>query len=104
MTTSRSSTTSSASTAASGWALPATTCSGPVVDLAGLAGVPAEKIAEEQDGDDEAQEGSSLRVVVAALLVNIAIALFKFVAAALSRSTGMLAEALHSLADTGNQI
>ncbi|HEX8951029.1 MAG TPA: cation diffusion facilitator family transporter [Polyangia bacterium] len=45
-----------------------------------------------------------LRVVVAALAVNIAIAVFKFIAAALSRSSAMLAEACHSTADTANQI
>lgn len=44
------------------------------------------------------------RVVVAALLVNVAIAACKFAAAALSRSTAMLAEACHSLADSANQI
>lgn len=47
---------------------------------------------------------SGSRVVVAALAVNIAIAVFKFVAAGLSRSTAMLAEAFHSSADTANQI
>jgi cation diffusion facilitator family transporter len=41
--------------------------------------------------------------VVAALLGNGAIALTKFVMAFLSRSTAMMAEAFHSLADTGNQ-
>jgi cation diffusion facilitator family transporter len=49
-------------------------------------------------------EGGGQRVVVAALLVNLAIAVCKFVAAALSRSTAMLAEACHSLADTANQL
>jgi cation diffusion facilitator family transporter len=44
------------------------------------------------------------RVVVAALAVNLAIAISKFAAAALSRSSAMLAEACHSLADTANQI
>jgi cation diffusion facilitator family transporter len=44
------------------------------------------------------------QVVVAALLINLAIAAFKFVAAALSRSSAMLAEAFHSLTDTANQI
>jgi cation diffusion facilitator family transporter len=44
------------------------------------------------------------RVVIAALLINVAIAGFKFVAAGFSRSTAMLAEACHSLADTANQI
>jgi cation diffusion facilitator family transporter len=49
-------------------------------------------------------EGGSLRVVIAALAVNIAIAVVKFVAAFFSRSSAMLAEACHSLADTANQI
>ncbi len=43
------------------------------------------------------------KVVVAALLGNVAIALCKFAAAFLSGSTATLAEAVHSLADTGNQ-
>jgi cation diffusion facilitator family transporter len=44
------------------------------------------------------------RVVYAALLVNVAIAAVKFVAAFFSRSSAMLAEACHSLADTANQV
>jgi cation diffusion facilitator family transporter len=43
------------------------------------------------------------KVVIAALLGNLGIALAKFVAARLSGSTAMLAEGVHSLADTGNQ-
>jgi cation diffusion facilitator family transporter len=43
------------------------------------------------------------KVVVAALAGNVAIAVCKFAAAYLSRSTSTLAEAVHSLADTGNQ-
>ena len=49
-------------------------------------------------------KGGGKGVVIAALAVNVAIALFKFVAAALSRSSAMLAEACHSTADTCNQI
>ena len=49
-------------------------------------------------------EGGSLRVVVAALVINILIAAFKLVAALISRSSAMLAEAGHSFADTTNQI
>ncbi len=45
----------------------------------------------------------SRKVVMAALLGNTAIAAFKFAAALLSHSTATLAEAVHSLADTGNQ-
>jgi cation diffusion facilitator family transporter len=49
-------------------------------------------------------EGGGTRVVIAALAVNVAIAAFKFVAAAISGSSAMLAEACHSSADTANQI
>ncbi len=49
-------------------------------------------------------KGGGLRVVLVALGINLLIALFKFITAAISASTAMLAEALHSLADTGNQL
>jgi cation diffusion facilitator family transporter len=47
--------------------------------------------------------GDPLKVIRAALFANLAIAACKLVAAYLSRSTATLAEAVHSLADTGNQ-
>jgi cation diffusion facilitator family transporter len=47
--------------------------------------------------------GSSVRVVVAAFACNGMIAVSKFVAAGITGSAAMLSEALHSVADTGNQ-
>jgi cation diffusion facilitator family transporter len=47
--------------------------------------------------------GDSIKVVLAALVGNGLIAIAKFVAAALSGSVAMLAEAVHSVADTVNQ-
>src|SRR5207237_4289498 len=43
------------------------------------------------------------RAVVAALAANLGIAVTKFVAFACTGSSSMLAEAVHSVADTGNQ-
>jgi cation diffusion facilitator family transporter len=43
------------------------------------------------------------RAIVAALLANVGIAIIKFVAFLFSGSSSMLAESVHSLADTGNQ-
>jgi cation diffusion facilitator family transporter len=47
---------------------------------------------------------ASLRTVVIALGINIAIALAKSFAAVISGSSALLAEAAHSVADTGNEI
>ena len=46
----------------------------------------------------------SLSVVLAAFLANLFIAMVKFAVAALTRSSAMLAEAIHSGADTMNQV
>src|SRR4051812_11123115 len=45
----------------------------------------------------------SRRAIIAALLANLAIAISKFVAFAATGASSMLAEAIHSVADTGNQ-
>ncbi|MBI5240807.1 MAG: cation diffusion facilitator family transporter [Elusimicrobia bacterium] len=48
--------------------------------------------------------GGSARVVVIALGANLGIALAKFAGAAVSGSAALLAEAIHSVVDTGNQV
>jgi divalent metal cation (Fe/Co/Zn/Cd) transporter len=48
--------------------------------------------------------GGGNKAVVAALLANTGIAVTKFAAWALTQSASMLAEAIHSLADAGNQV
>jgi cation diffusion facilitator family transporter len=47
---------------------------------------------------------SSRKVVYAALLGNVLVALTKFGAAALTGSSAMVSEAIHSLVDTGNEL
>ena len=49
-------------------------------------------------------EASSIRTIVAALVGNIAIAVAKYVAAAVTGSSAMLSEAIHSTVDTGNEL
>lgn len=48
--------------------------------------------------------GGGSKAVIAALLANLAIAALKFLAFFLTRASSMLAEAIHSVADSGNQI
>ena len=50
-----------------------------------------------------ATEGGT-RAIVAALIANLGIAVTKFVAYLLTLSSSMLAESIHSLADSGNQL
>lgn len=52
----------------------------------------------------EAPRSESLRTVVIALAINVAIALAKAFAALVSGSSALIAEAAHSVADTGNEV
>ena len=54
--------------------------------------------------DGPVKKGSSTKVVYAGVAGNALVAVTKFVAAALTQSSAMLSEAVHSLADTGNQV
>src|SRR5277367_6195761 len=45
-----------------------------------------------------------MKAVVAALLANLGIAIVKFVAFVITGSASMLAESVHSVADTGNEV
>ncbi|GGK15396.1 transporter [Pilimelia terevasa] len=47
--------------------------------------------------------GGGTKAIVAALVANLGIAVTKFVAFALTGSSSMLAESIHSVADSGNQ-
>ena len=48
-------------------------------------------------------EGST-RAVVAAMVANLGIAIAKFIGFLFTRSSSLLAESIHSVADTGNQV
>jgi cation diffusion facilitator family transporter len=48
--------------------------------------------------------GSSHKTVYAAIASNLAIAVTKFIAAGISGSSAMIAEGIHSVVDTGNEL
>jgi len=50
------------------------------------------------------ERGESVRTIVIALVANLVIAIAKLIAGLIARSTGMLAEAAHSFADTLNEV
>jgi cation diffusion facilitator family transporter len=50
------------------------------------------------------EQSNSLRAVIFALVGNLTIAIIKFIVSVISGSSAMLAESIHSLADTTNQV
>ena len=56
------------------------------------------------DAQDTAAHGHGTKAVIAALAANLSIAVAKFVGFAVTSSSSMLAEGVHSVADSGNQI
>ena len=55
-------------------------------------------------GGHEGGHGGGTTAIIAALLANLGIAIAKFVAFVVTGASSMLAEAIHSLADSGNQV
>jgi divalent metal cation (Fe/Co/Zn/Cd) transporter len=53
--------------------------------------------------DEKVARGRSLFVILVALASDLAITVLKFVAAAVTGSSSMLAEGLHSISETANQ-
>jgi len=51
-----------------------------------------------------AEHSGSLRVILAAIAGNVAIAISKFIAALITGSAAMYSEAIHSTVDTGNEL
>lgn len=63
-----------------------------------------EKPVEPDEGEGEGHgTGHGTRAVIAALAANLSIAVAKFVGFAITGSSAMLAEGVHSVADSGNQ-
>jgi cation diffusion facilitator family transporter len=58
----------------------------------------------DKDKDDDAKKSGSLKVIYAAIVANLGIAVSKFIVAGITGSAAMLAEGIHSAVDTGNEL
>jgi cation diffusion facilitator family transporter len=63
----------------------------------------ADEGGEHHVGGEEGGHGGGFRAIIAALAANLGIAVAKFVAFLVTGSASMLAECVHSVADTGNE-
>ena len=54
--------------------------------------------------DQEEKKSGSLKVIYAAIVANLGIAVSKFIVAGITGSSAMLAEGIHSAVDTGNEL
>jgi cation diffusion facilitator family transporter len=58
----------------------------------------------DNDKDEGNEDGGAHKVIYAAIVANLGIAVAKFIAAAITGSAAMLAEGIHSAVDTGNEV
>src|SRR5215469_6336448 len=73
-------------------------------DISGAEAAAAEHADDTEAADGAGAEPAGLRAVFAALAANLGSAATKFIAFAITGSASMLAESVHSVADSGNQI
>ncbi|ALK96868.1 cation transporter [Massilia sp. WF1] len=59
---------------------------------------------QSKEENQEGKKSGSLKVIYAAIVANLGIAVSKFVVAGITGSAAMLAEGIHSAVDTGNEL
>ena len=67
-----------------------------------MAGIVSEAAQDMVQSEAEEPKGESVVAVVAAILANIAVGIVKFIASAISGSSAMFSEGIHSIVDSGN--